>query len=102
MDRADDSAILQRAAADQRVCVTLDHDFHTHLAIAGSGSPSIILLRAEGLDAQAQADMIQLIHSYCETALRDGAAVSADRNKIRVRRLPLRSFTGQGKETSRD
>jgi hypothetical protein len=49
-----------------------------------------VLLRVQGLDAQAQADLIQLVCAECESALEGGAAVSADRNNIRVRRLPLR------------
>jgi predicted nuclease of predicted toxin-antitoxin system len=85
MDRADDVAILERARTDERVCVTLDHDFHAHLAIAGQGRPSVILLRAEGLDAQAQANLIRLVCIRCEDALREGAAVSSNRETIRVR-----------------
>jgi len=90
MEQAEDSLILERARNDERVCVTLDHDFHTHLAIAGHGRPSVVLLRVEGLDAQAQADLIRSVCTQCETALSQGAAISADRHSIRVRRLPLR------------
>ena len=89
MERADDVAILEHARNEERVCVTLDHDFHAHLATAGQGRPSVILLRVQGLDAQGQADLIRLVYARCEGALRDGAAVSADREKIRLRRLPL-------------
>lgn len=90
MEQAEDSLILERARNDESVCVTLDHDFHTHLAIAGHGRPSVVLLRVEGLDAQAQADLIRSVCTQCETALSEGAAISADRHSIRVRRLPLR------------
>lgn len=38
MERADDTAILERARDDGSVCVTLDHDFHAHLAVAGKGA----------------------------------------------------------------
>ncbi len=41
MDRAEDSDILAVARLQNRVCVTLDHDFHTHLAIAGPGAPPL-------------------------------------------------------------
>jgi len=41
-------------------------------------------------DAQGQADLIRLVHAQCEAALSKGPAVSADRESIRVRRLPLR------------
>lgn len=32
LDRADDPAILEYARQHGMVCVTLDHDFHAHLA----------------------------------------------------------------------
>lgn len=87
---AQDVEILQAARDSGRVCVTLDHDFHTHLAIAGHGSPSVILLRVEGLKAQEQADAIAAICLHCEAALTEGAAVSADGSSVRIRRLPLK------------
>ena len=40
MHRAEDAEILQFARDDSRVCVTLDHDFHAHLAATGHGRPS--------------------------------------------------------------
>ncbi|MBL8238677.1 MAG: DUF5615 family PIN-like protein [Bryobacterales bacterium] len=90
LDRAEDSEILTAARLQNRVCVTLDHDFHTHLAIAGQGRPSVILLRIEGLAAAQQADLIGSICRTCDTLLAEGAAVSADGRSLRVRRLPLR------------
>jgi hypothetical protein len=50
----------------------------------------VVLLRAQGLDARGQADLIQSVCVHCGTALSEGAAISADRESIRVRRLPLR------------
>ena len=90
LDRADDEVILHAAASDDRVCVTLDHDFHTHLALTSAGKPSVVFLRIQGADAGTQAALIQAIWLQCEQAISQGAAVSADLNGIRVRRLPLR------------
>jgi predicted nuclease of predicted toxin-antitoxin system len=90
MERAEDIQILAAARDDSRVCVTLDHDFHAHLAATGHGRPSVVLLRVQGLDSKGQADLIRLVFAQCEAALDEGAAVSADRESIRVRRLPLR------------
>jgi predicted nuclease of predicted toxin-antitoxin system len=90
LDRADDLDILVAARLQNRVCVTLDHDFHTHLAIAGQGRPSVILLRIQGLVAAKQADLIESICLACDIALAEGAAISADGSTVRVRRLPLR------------
>ncbi len=90
MERAEDAQILEMARNNEQVCVTLDHDFHAHLALTGNGRPSVVLLRVQGLDAQGQADLIRSVVAQCEEALIEGAAVSADRKSIRVRRLPLR------------
>lgn len=90
MHAAEDSDILDWARTDSRVCVTLDHDFHAHLALTRSGHPSVILLRLEGLQAEGQAELIERIVTQCEEALSSGAAVSADGDRIRIRRLPLR------------
>ena len=48
LDRAEDIQILEFARRDNRTCVTLDHDFHAHLALAMSG-PLVVLVRLEGL-----------------------------------------------------
>ena len=70
--------------------MTLDHDFHTHLALAGLGKPSVILLRVEGLGAEEQARFIASVCDKCGSALAEGAAISADRKGVRIRRLPLK------------
>jgi predicted nuclease of predicted toxin-antitoxin system len=75
---AEDSQILETARQADRICVALDHDFHTHLALAGGGRPSVILLRIEGLAAEAQAGLIESICLQCQVALAEGAAISAD------------------------
>ena len=90
MHRAEDAEILQFARDDSRVCVTLDHDFHAHLAATGHGRPSVMLLRVQGLDAAGQAELIRSVYLQCETPLAEGAAVSADGERVRVRRLPLK------------
>jgi len=90
MDRAEDADILQLARSDSRVCVTLDRDFHAHLATSGHGRPSVVLLRVQGLDAIGQAALIRSVYLQCEAALADGAAISADGESVRIRRLPLK------------
>jgi predicted nuclease of predicted toxin-antitoxin system len=89
MERATDIQILEVARAEERVCVTLDHDFHAHLALTGQGRPSVVL-RVQGLAAKGVADLIQPVCLTCAAALSEGAAISADGDRIRVRRLPLR------------
>jgi predicted nuclease of predicted toxin-antitoxin system len=90
LSQAEDIDVLTLARNENRICVTLDHDFHAHLALAGEGSPSVILLRIEGLPAAAQAALIESVCVSCAVALAQGAAVSTDGCGMRVRRLPLR------------
>ena len=90
LDGAEDLEILDFARRDSRVCVTLDHDFHAHLALARESGPSVILVRIEGLNASGQVDLIRTVWEVCAEAIAAGAAVSADRATVRVRRLPLR------------
>ena len=90
LERAEDSEILDFAQHDSRTCITLDHDFHVHLALSRAGKPSVILLRVQGLAAEGQAQLIRLVYEVCADAVAEGAAVSADESSIRIRRLPLR------------
>ena len=55
MSRADDFDILRRTREEQRVCDTLDADFHALLATSSERGPSVIRVRKEGLDAGALA-----------------------------------------------
>ena len=88
MEKAEDQLILDRARSEDRVCITLDHDFHAHLAEASHGRPSVVLLRVQGLDAEGQADLIRLVCIQRADALSGGAAVSADRTTIRATPTP--------------
>jgi predicted nuclease of predicted toxin-antitoxin system len=90
MDRADDGAILEFARERGMACVTLDHDFHMHLAMASAGRPSVVMIRVEGLSGARQSELIQKVWAFCGDAIAEGAAVSTDGSAIRVRRLPLR------------
>ena len=46
LEKADDVAILDFARDREMACVSLDHDFHTHLAVSFAGKPSVILVRS--------------------------------------------------------
>ena len=90
LDRADDLDILEYARQQGLACVTLDHDFHAHLAIASSGNPSVILVRAEGLSAPQQAELVKRVWEVCGDSINEGAAVSTDGLTVRVHKLPLK------------
>jgi predicted nuclease of predicted toxin-antitoxin system len=89
MGRADDADIMQRARAEGRICITLDADFHSLLAISGERAPSVIRIRKQGLDANALAALWQGIWPGIEGALGTGAMVTVSDRAVRVRRLPV-------------
>ena len=90
LSRADDPEILGFARQRGMTCVTLDHDFHTHLALCAAESPSVVFVRIEGLSAEKQAELIQAVWEVCGEAIAEGAAVSTDGVAVRFHRLPLR------------
>lgn len=89
MFAAKDAEIIQRAQQDERVVVTLDADFHTLLALNAAVTPSVIRIRIERLRAQALTDLLLIVIAECKEDLKQGAAVTVEANRIRIRRLPL-------------
>ena len=49
MSSATDVEIIEKGRAERRIIVTLDSDFHAHLAVTGAKFPSTIRVRIEGL-----------------------------------------------------
>ena len=86
---ADDASILKRARDEERTVVTLDADFHALLALSRATSPSVIRIRIEGLYGQKAADLIQAVLTRCRQDLEQGAKVTVQPRRIRIRRLPL-------------
>lgn len=95
LSRATDQKILDYARTDNRVCVTLDADFHALLATADASGPSVIRIRKEGLRATALAELLSAVWPHVEKHVIDGAMVTITEKSIRVRRLPA---SGKGIE----
>lgn len=89
MRDATDREILARAAADGRICVTLDKDFHEALARSQAAYPSVILLRWQSLRAGGVAEVIESTLTRYDAELRSGVAITVSQRATRVRRLPL-------------
>ena len=86
---SEDAILLERGRGEERTIVTLDADFHALLALSGATSPSVIRIRIEGLKGETAANLIRTILSRCETDLKQGAVVTVEQHRIRIRRLPL-------------
>ena len=89
MSRASDADILERAKTEQRVCITLDADFHALLALAAEAGPSVVRVRREGLDAKALAALVETVWPHVEESLVAGAMVTVTDRSVRIRRLPI-------------
>jgi predicted nuclease of predicted toxin-antitoxin system len=86
---AEDEEILRKAASEDRVVVTLDADFHTLLALSQASKPSVVRIRIEGLRAKKLSQLLERVIMQCLSDLENGAMISVQENRIRVRRLPV-------------
>jgi predicted nuclease of predicted toxin-antitoxin system len=90
LSRAKDEEILLRARAENRAVVTLDADFHRHMALTGSSQPSVVRLRTQGLRGEELATLLRGLLERCEAGLDAGALISVRGHHVRIRKLPLR------------
>jgi predicted nuclease of predicted toxin-antitoxin system len=89
LGRATDQQILDYAKSDNRICITLDADFHALLATADATAPSVIRIRKEGLQARAIAELLTTIWPLIEQSIIGGAMITITEKSIRVRGLPV-------------
>ena len=86
---ATDERILEFAETEGYVVVTLDADFHAILALAGARSPSVIRIRQARLGAAAVVTIVQSVVQQASAELEQGALVTVQAGRVRVRRLPI-------------
>jgi predicted nuclease of predicted toxin-antitoxin system len=88
---APDRALMQWAATRDHVVLTNDLDFSTILAATGRRKPSVIQIRADLLTPTAIGSALLRAIAQTERELAEGALVSIDPERARVRILPLAS-----------
>ncbi|MFQ4144764.1 DUF5615 family PIN-like protein [Chlorogloeopsis sp. ULAP02] len=89
LSEAEDTEIIKMSREEGRVVVTLDADFHILLALDEATFPSVIRIRIERLRAPALTELLLKVIDECEEELQQGAAVTIEPSRIRIRRLPL-------------
>jgi len=89
LSRATDQHILDYARRENRICVTLDADFHALLATTDAAKPSVIRIRKEGLNAEALAYLLLKTWPRVEQSAAAGAMITITEKSIRVRALPI-------------
>jgi len=90
MHEASDLEILEYAARESRVIVTLDRDFPEILALTGATRPSVVLIRQQRLRAVDVAALVTSIWRRYEAALDQGSLIKVSARGIRARLLPLK------------
>ena len=86
-----DEVVFECARKENRILVSADTDFGAILANRAERQPSFILLRHDApVLPEEQANLLKRILAMATTELDSGCIVSAHREKIRIRQLPLR------------
>lgn len=88
--RARDADIMAWARQRGYVVFTHDLDFGALLASGGADGPSVIQIRTTDVTPNAQAPALLMALQRFAEYLEDGALISIDESRARVRLLPLR------------
>lgn len=86
---AEDAEILAFGRENGFVVATLDADFHALLALSRAAGPSVIRIRIEGLRGAGLTSLLQTILQLWGKELESGAMITAQEERLRIRRLPL-------------
>lgn len=88
---APDTLIMEWARERDFAVLTHDLDYGTLLFVTRASSPSVIQLRAEDVRPSRMADVVSEAIQASERELLQGALVTIDPRKKRVRLLPFRA-----------
>ena len=88
---APDSEIMRHARAGGYVVLTSDLDFGTILAVTHGDKPSVVQLRSDTLSHEAIGKQVVDALRQLENELAQGALVTIEPERTRLRILPLQS-----------
>ncbi|MCW5283825.1 hypothetical protein D8B29_26530 [Verminephrobacter eiseniae] len=86
---AQDSEIMAYASANNCVGLTHDLDFGAILAATHGEKPSVVQIRAEDVSPDAIGKQIVIALRQMASELEEGALLTVDPNRTRLRLLPL-------------
>ena len=88
---ASDSAIMIYASANDYVVLTHDLDFSAILAATQGEKPSVVQIRADDVSPDVIGKQVIAALRQMASELEEGALLTIDANRTRLRVLPLRS-----------
>lgn len=86
---APDTTLMAWAQEHHHLIFTHDLDFGALLAASQKARPSVIQIRGEDIHPQSMANTLCQAIEQCQTDLQNGALISIDARRTRVRILPL-------------
>ena len=86
---ASDAKIMEHAFQNNCIVVTYDLDFSTILSVSQAKKPSIIQVRKHALELSTLAELLALAVTRWSHELDEGAVLSLDTRRARVRLLPI-------------
>lgn len=89
MHAATDEALFDLAIVENRIIVSVDTDFTQLLSLRRTRKPSLILFRREWHVPARQSSAILANLDRLAAELEAGAIITFDRDRIRIRALPL-------------
>jgi predicted nuclease of predicted toxin-antitoxin system len=89
--RADDTEIMAWAKVNNYIVFTHDLDFGSILYATNAKAPSVIQLRVEHILPEIVGDAVLETLSSASAKLKDGALITIDLRRHRIRLLPLRN-----------
>ena len=86
---ASDEIIVERAAQDHRIILTQDLDMTAIIALSRRQYPSLVTLRLSSVRIEFVNSILQRTLPVLEQDLQQGALVTIEDSRVRLRRLPL-------------
>jgi len=86
---AEDSVILQRAQADDRIVVTADLDYPRLLAVLKADRPGVILFRGGSYSDAEMLALLDRVLAQSDTLDLERSITVVDQHRIRRRSLPI-------------
>jgi predicted nuclease of predicted toxin-antitoxin system len=90
VNNASDAEIMDYARAKESVVLTNDLDFSAILAATHGNKPSVVQIRADDVSPEAIGEQVTAALRQMSSELEQGALLTVDPNRTRLRVLPLR------------